>query len=173
MVKANVHVVIVPPKIQVLASARNPGDVPNAFKTSTVYCFFKGAVRCAQKLKNLDETLFMGAHIDIVHDREQAFAVGVVVDVEVAVASTACFANLEVRRAGVSIALIALMVAPVATEVAGGILLQSGRAVQTTSSVLCRRCLPRLVTTMINIDEGRAYRRPASWAIAGMSIAHR
>ena len=59
--------------------------------------------------------------------REQAFAVGVVVDVEVAVASTACFANLEVRRAGVSIALIALMVAPVATEVAGGILLQSGR----------------------------------------------
>ena len=34
--------------------------------------------------------------------------------------------------------LIALMVAPVATEVAGGILLQSGRAVQTTSSVLCR-----------------------------------
>ena len=64
MVKTNVHVVVVPPQIQVPASARNPGDVINAYKAHTDFSFSKGRVRFAQKFKNVVETLLIdGVHI--------------------------------------------------------------------------------------------------------------
>ena len=63
VVKATVHVVIVPPIIQSKEGARNEGDVINGFKASTVFSIWKEQARCANKVENVDETLLIdGVH---------------------------------------------------------------------------------------------------------------